>query len=100
MMRRWYPESTPPSGAELWKLLQEEIDVPKSDNADWTDGGKSAVGSIDYNERKACALARENRELRQQLAAAHELISRSANIYLRYYRARHRVLLWWRRTVG
>lgn len=98
MSQRWYPKGKPPSGAELWRLLQEEI--PSGQDQEYltlTDGGKDAVGSLNYYERKCSALERELRAVRQQLVGAQELISRAANIYLRYYRWRHVLLTWLRR---
>lgn len=100
MSQRWYPRGKPPYGRELWRLLQEEVTVEDQNYLALTDGGKDAVGSINYYERKCAALERELGAVRQQLVVAQELISRSANVYLRYFRWRHAVLLWWRRVRG
>ena len=92
MDSRWYPKGKPPHGAELWRLLQEDVGVY---HVDFTDGGKDMVGSFNCLERQLRSAQQENALLQRQLAAAHELISRSANVYLRYYRLRHKVLVWW-----
>ena len=99
MTRRWYPRGKPPHGRELWRLLQEEVETPPP-LVDFTDSGRNQVGSFNYLEAKLAYLQRENGDLREALAAAHELISRSANVYLRYFRARHRVLVWWKSVRG
>ena len=87
MNRRWYPRQKPPTGAELWKRLQEEIDL--------TNDTKPPV-----HPDSILGMQYRLRDLQERHDSALELISRSANIYLRYFRMRHRVLLWWRRHFG
>jgi hypothetical protein len=93
-MERWYPRTHPPSGQELYARLQSDVELPPPD-VDYTDGGRNAVGSFNYLERKVEHLQQQLDECRRQHAVALELITRSANLYLRYFRYRRRFLRWW-----
>lgn len=90
--RRWYPKPNPPSGAELWAKLQEEI--PEHLDLNLPEG--TALESFNGKDAQIQALKRRVHLVEHQRDAALALIQRSANLYLRYYRWRHALLLWWR----